>query len=127
MRISDWSSDVCSSDLGRGAVTATYDLVYGPAEQEPFLLGQGNRLRLVLAAKSGDTGRGDKQLDLIRLGIARLEISFTVDGEGWIDSFQHVPDLATPHIGLFCHPGPIKIFEIGRAPVCTPVTNAHLV
>src|SRR3546814_9123635 len=34
-------------NTGRGAVTATYDLVYGPAEQEPFLLGQGNRLRLV--------------------------------------------------------------------------------
>src|SRR3546814_7972564 len=76
-------------NTGRGAVTATYDLVYGPAEQEPFLLGQGNWLRLVLAAKSGDTGRGDKQLDRIRLGIARLEISFTVDGEGWIDSFQN--------------------------------------
>src|SRR3546814_14192165 len=34
-------------NTGRGAVTATYDLVYGPAEQAPFLLGQGNRLRLV--------------------------------------------------------------------------------
>src|SRR3546814_20384627 len=27
MRISDWSSDVCSSDLGNSAMTDTYDLI----------------------------------------------------------------------------------------------------
>src|SRR3546814_11930578 len=43
MRISDWSSDVCSSDLGTGKLLARYAYAGGPsviADRYPFIVGQ---------------------------------------------------------------------------------------
>src|SRR3546814_14041873 len=38
MRISDWSSDVCSSDLFRIAVAETYDVIVEPATEEAYTI-----------------------------------------------------------------------------------------
>src|SRR3546814_5760219 len=41
MRISDWSSDVCSSDLKPGAAAAPRDYGFGPRRDRPRLEGHG--------------------------------------------------------------------------------------
>src|SRR3546814_7855582 len=70
MRISDWSSDVCSSDLADGEVAFVVDLTYAgifglrnvPQEHiQPFLLGEAPRIlfpfaRRVLADAVRDGG-----------------------------------------------------------------------
>src|SRR3546814_4765871 len=81
MRISDWSSDVCSSDLSKSATPAKLDLVLEPDDAQrlvnlcgPFdahlrqielrlgieIRNRGNRFQLVGARK--DIGRGEAVL-----------------------------------------------------------------
>src|SRR3546814_4393605 len=45
MRISDWSSDLCSYDLARGLVQIT-NLCIGVGEDDPLLFGIGKPLRV---------------------------------------------------------------------------------
>src|SRR3546814_952843 len=106
MRISDWSSDVCSSDLGAGSMKF----------QKILWLSFGVVTAGSLAACSG-VGNGSKP--------DHLEISQT-QGLLGINSNK----------SFVCFPEPLTlsiVFDngryerIGRAQVCTPVTNSHLV
>src|SRR3546814_5067332 len=110
MRISDWSSDVCSSDL----LTAVYDValdVMGDIVNGGQLVRGG--------AACGGLGGGLKAHEVIidladilvgQIGDGRLGI-----GKGCCD--RRIIIVAAAGI----------THKIGRAHVCTQVTNAHLV
>src|SRR3546814_11207118 len=62
MRISDWSSDVCSSDLRNGYATVTYTAGYAPEEVpvalvQAMLLLIGHSFSNREAVSVGNTGR----------------------------------------------------------------------
>src|SRR3546814_3351189 len=103
MRISDWSSDVCSSDLFR---LATFALpVYSAIGAGLFVHAQGYATAAMLLA-GFTTGlivylTGQAVFVSVRSPLLRFLVAL-----------------------LFAVPAG---FEIGRAHVCTPVTNAHLV
>src|SRR3546814_9828529 len=116
MRISDWSSDVCSSDLAHPH-GMMLELFHGPTSAfkdvgARFLAACLRRLPrrdarplTILVATSGDTGAAVAAAFHRQPGI-RVVILY--------------PD------GLVS-PRQAHQLQIGRAHVCTPVTNAHLV
>src|SRR3546814_6448959 len=94
MRISDWSSDVCSSDLSFAA--GCTDVKEGLEKADDTLSGT------LLGAEGAQTGdSGEAPLTETDLATSLYESCLKLKSEG--------KD------------------EIGRAHVCTPVTNAHLV
>src|SRR3546814_6040995 len=99
MRISDWSSDVCSSDLhaaGRGAV---------PVDA------------LALAPIGGRC----------HVGLPFDDVADVAEQPGIENGVDRRAVVAGAVVQAL-HPGvPGRWIEIGRAHVCTPVTNAHLV
>src|SRR3546814_5633039 len=100
MRISDGSSDVCSSDLGRG-MSGMIDL------------GRGSLV--------------DRAVDAVRdyIRFHDLKVGDTLPGEG---SFATELGVSRPVMReAFGALTALRLVEIGRAHVCTPVTNAHLV
>src|SRR3546814_2358053 len=92
MRISDWSSDVCSSDLRDRLV----EQALGGGHRH-----QGRDLRA--AARLAEDG------DITGIAAEGRDVA--------LDPSQRGDQVELPHIAT----------EIGRAHVCTPVTNAHLV
>src|SRR3546814_2072008 len=110
MRISDWSSDVCSSDLS--LTPADTAPVLAALEEDPFAGNIATRLsgrypgcattaalRTLTLSRGSDAEAREKVVGLLKqkeAALARLR--------------KH-----------------LRIREIGRAHVCTPVTNAHLV
>src|SRR3546814_8477249 len=86
MRISDWSSDVCSSDLAR---------------KDDVFRRHARRERAFELAPRNDVGA----IALPRQHAEHAEIGVALDREGDV----------------------LARNKIGRAHVCTPVTNAHLV
>src|SRR3546814_8121459 len=97
MRISDWSSDVCSSDLFRKK----------PGRKQ---MGAGERRR-----------RKPEELRSHRwFGVDDLR-SFGHRSRSYQIGFAREDFAGKPVIGI------INTWKIGRAHVCTPVTNAHLV
>src|SRR3546814_4427466 len=66
MRISDWSSDVCSSDLGQ--VGEAGAVQHGPVAQGDFL----RRLGIETRAEALCRGAAEAQRATIRSGCARL-------------------------------------------------------
>src|SRR3546814_3657072 len=105
MRISDWSSDVCSSDL-----PGFYD---GVAETPEALKAQWRGLGLDDTAFLAEIGlslpAGERGRDLLE----RIWARPTCDVNGiW---------------GGYTGEGSKTVIQIGRAHVCTPVTNAQLV
>src|SRR3546814_5608447 len=99
MRISDWSSDVCSSDLWSASGSLAYDTRVGGLTLRPMVAVDYFKLKEDGYQETG----GGEALDLTVL--SRDSDALAVSG--------------TMTLGLE--------FEIGRAHVCTPVTNAHLV
>src|SRR3546814_5253922 len=108
MRISDWSSDVCSSDLPRRAGGAAR-LARGRGE------GRGAHGRRAGAAVMIRRSASDIDGEAAR-HVARM------DRDDWSDAQER--DLQDWLARDPRHPGAL---QIGRAHVCTPVTNAHLV
>src|SRR3546814_8973484 len=114
MRISDWSSDVCSSDLSLrvldGAV-ACFDGVAGVEPQSETVWRQAEKYhvpRMCFVNKLDRTGANfERCVDMIkdRLGARPLILYLPIG-------------LDSDFVGLI---------ESGRAHVCTPVTNAHIV
>src|SRR3546814_3079072 len=94
MRISDWSSDVCSSDLaGEARVPVARDDL-APDDRDR----RGTKLRV---ERLGQLERGQRLFDV---------------------------DMRAHRDGMNAGVGaPGAEHQIGRAHVCTPVTNAHLV
>src|SRR3546814_4994483 len=113
MRISDWSSDVCSSDLRRRSAEARHvrvlsrlrraDAARDPVQRHLLAEAEGPSpvLRLRHAGRPQWPGH---ELQVPRSG----------------DAVAQAPDL---HPGL--ERGGRWRAQIGRANVCTPVTNAH--
>src|SRR3546814_6651086 len=123
MRISDWSSDVCSSDL------RTVDYLIGTMIELPraalkageiaevgefFSFGTNDLTQTTIGISRDDAGRFLTQY--VDKGIFPRDPFVSLDIEG-------VGEL----IELDAERGRAARSEIGRAHVGTPVTNAHLV
>src|SRR3546814_5234630 len=100
MRISDWSSDGCSSDLTNSGIHALKQWCLAPA----FGCDARRALRRVVAL-------GPR--------IHALLVVFSVPYHCIMALRHRVLDFLGVRLCALC--------EIGRAHVCTPVTNAHLV
>src|SRR3546814_5322963 len=125
MRISDWSSDVCSSDLCPAWIRTTID---GVRVRSLAVRRRGNKARDLgggFPRVKGTIGRAARRL-LRRMCDACCRIPFddchrpfkVVLSSNELGS----ADPARGRGSLDAARG-----EIGRAHVCTPVTNAHLV
>src|SRR3546814_5144145 len=119
MRISDWSSDVCSSDLGAyGFVVAVFqwgwlgDLTgIEPAPIEPFIP------MMMFAIVFG------LSMDYEVFLLSRIKEEYERSG----DPRNSVADGLAATARVISAAAAIMVVGIGRAHVCTPVTNAHLV
>src|SRR3546814_7586438 len=109
MLISDWSSDVCSSDLTKiySHVGWTGEFVYLPFDKK--VLKQGKNLLAIHVANTA----GGAWLDA---GIVNEPVR---EGKPVLEARQQSVRVGATQT--------VYEFEIGRAHVCTPVTNAHLV
>src|SRR3546814_6326416 len=110
MRISDWSSDVCSSDLAAGALQMAANRVAAVAQvHRNFYADEAEEVTVVgfLRRLCADLSR-----------ILDREIEVRGD-EG------AVPSILVQPIGLITNE--FVIYEIGSEHVCAPVTNAQLV
>src|SRR3546814_3768342 len=76
MRISDWSSDVCSSDLGSGVYVRPYVRLTGRAVSGPGLV-KGRRMDALLGLELLDAARGTL------LGRAERDGDWTLASRGW--------------------------------------------
>src|SRR3546814_5455853 len=115
MRISDWSSDVCSSDLaiGEGEAAGLCDQVNCPRVD---VLRRGGFQR-------GEV-EGFQQLQNLQDGdAARSRRRHAADDPGTVRQAERLAAL-----GLIAAPVEVaeQAGEIGRADVWTPVTNANL-
>src|SRR3546814_5956354 len=117
MRISDWSSDVCSSDLALPAATAP--VATAPAATDPEVPAVDLERAALQAAEASlsPEQRREIQRDLRALGHygGAIDGSFGPGTRTAIESYQKVAGLDATG------------YQIGRAHVRTPITNAHLV
>src|SRR3546814_1982206 len=121
MRISDWSSDVFSSDLLKAGGGALVAVITAAVEKVP------SRDICSAAPKAA--------IEMLFRGVALEEGRFGIRancvGPGFIDAGLGHELLSKPGLEDFTEGLrkmlPLKRFEIGRAHVRTPVTNAHLV
>src|SRR3546814_8999852 len=122
MRISDWSSDVCSSDLLIIMAIFVEDIphrrAFGPAAlvvlPHPFI-------GAVVEIKEFQI------LELARRGAEQLlaQLDERVHRPADVEEQQQLDRVAPLRAHADVEPALPR--EIGRAHVCTPVTNAHLV
>src|SRR3546814_10812399 len=103
MRISDWSSDVCSSDLVRYAATGSVE----PAKQ---------------GRPRGSGKLGPYRQAIVDKVKAKPDITMP-DLAVWLEA-RHGVSVDPSNLSKFLGK---EGFKIGRAHVWTPVTNAHLV
>src|SRR3546814_17429524 len=120
MRISDWSSDVCSSDLLN--IGGGFGIPYFPKD-EPLALAQvGERLAPLVEEVSARQPAAEVVVELGRyiVGEAGLYVSRVVDGKESRGLVFLVTDGAMPH--QLAHPGtfgPVTIVNATwRARVC---------
>src|SRR3546814_10113690 len=117
MRISDWSSDVCSSDLHDGFARNAErerDARLGRDDPETDL---ADLFRHGAKPLFGEVARDHRAED-------RLEAGFQLLRQGG-DLLRHIIDAVDRRRGELAED--VEIEEIGRALVLTPVPNAHLV
>src|SRR3546814_5096034 len=109
MRISDWSSDVCSSDLSFGGIRAVDGVSFDVAKGEVFTIigpnGAGKTTVFNLISRIYDPTEGRLMFD--GADITALA-PHRIAGLGTARTFQNIA-------------------QIGRAPVCTTDTNEHIV
>src|SRR3546814_10641952 len=133
MRISDWSSDVCSSDLTNAAhIEARLREIDGLLQQQSGLAGQLTeglsagleQLSARFAALENDGGARNQRLgdaiSALTQEAERMEhalASGNVAADGLISREEALL--------LALDSGARE--QIGRAHVCTPITNAHIV
>src|SRR3546814_5118115 len=111
MRISDWSSDVCSSDLRRGENISASDI-------ETTLGRLAGVAQVAAYAVPSDIPGGE---DEIMLSIVREPGATLQPAESLVHARLHMPRFAQPRYLAFVED------QIGRAHVRTPVTHAHIV
>src|SRR3546814_10257214 len=104
MRISDWSSDVCSSDLAEVALGIGIARCNRPLEQAPTLC------RIAL-----------QHIAALEIGGAQGLSCMQIAG---LDSALK-PDAPPHRIAWAALAAPVDLAEIGRAHVRTPGTHAH--
>src|SRR3546814_3276104 len=106
MRISDWSSDVCSSNLNACKILEPFDLGGGQGRAF-FAVDQAQRAkdRAIISSQRHPGIETDMRIP----GGARIALKARIGR----------------HVGG--HDGPARGTESGRAHVWTPVTNANLV
>src|SRR3546814_3670006 len=130
MRISDWSSDVCSSDLC-GLYPGDHA---GPGARRADDTRQGRREgSLGDPQVEGTLSTLARQSDREALGLYRGRLCLLPVGvpclrTAWLrihSATRREEYGARLHACAFGQPR--TVVEIGRAHVCTPVTNAHLV
>src|SRR3546814_3597234 len=113
MRISDWSSDVCSSDLNAGHYTGRGQNDFAAFRDRDFFdrrdFDDGHMLSSMIALGNSQLRRC-RPYAALRFGIEFAACSSCSSPRGTMSTGAAG---ASP--------------EIGRAHVCTPVTNAHLV
>src|SRR3546814_1146159 len=110
MRISDWSSDVCSSDLELDA--------YGAARDQRFAVERAKQEGAPLADDMGEPATFDDIIANSPPAHAYDDWTNTVVskvGNIRVDKLESPQDIGQ------------ALKKSGRANVCTPVTNAHLV
>src|SRR3546814_2462465 len=116
MRISDWSSDVCSSDLLR-RVSCGDDRQTNEGDREPAAFRYEAQYALARLQLSGLQQTIEQQIERGRANIAFL-------GEiGEPTRLRNFPVIG--HHLIHHEPEMLRRGEIGRTPVCTPVTNAQ--
>src|SRR3546814_2479228 len=117
MRISDWSSDVCSSDLSRLALAI---IAKAPCFEDRGCANTGKRRVQIGPVVDAGPGRGTAAQTadeaLFRLPI----LSDFQRLHRWMHSCPLVQCRERGMNNIFK-----LVSEIGRAYVCTPVTNAH--
>src|SRR3546814_8742332 len=112
MRISDWSSDVCSSDLPEMQEGRECVFMFVPDGQDPDSWVQEVGTETFRTAIN----------DAASLTQFLLESLIKQVNLGSLEGRARLIALARPHVDKL----PAGA-QIGRATVCTPVTNAHLV
>src|SRR3546814_1926908 len=113
MRISDWSSDVCSSDLARYAEKAPFAL-----KQRKFRASPPQGFSATVALTTDDPGFWTS------LAVSCVfSWPFSMEAESCATS----PQLARHSVCILARFSFALAIEIGRAHVRTPVTNAQLV
>src|SRR3546814_16629266 len=118
MRISDWSSDVCSSDLGRALAltateTGTANAIHGHGRRRPWaVIGDGGRssLRMRYDFPAGEEGWPFAYTADQTVGIAEEALSVTLAVEN--RSAAEIP------VGLGTHP------SLPRTPAMGPWFSA---
>src|SRR3546814_8238400 len=123
MRISDWSSDVCSSDLALAPSGAAAANSLGISTQVPA------RVSYATSGRTRTAKAGGRSVTLKHSRVPVLDAPESVNaivqalahlGKGNIDA-----DVIGRFAARLDDAGTRA--QIGRAHVCTPVTNAHLV
>src|SRR3546814_6253392 len=118
MRISDWSSDVCSSDLLQ-YLADRLDPV-----QVPVLIDIG----VYFFSSRSSAAWAKKALAVFRISLARRNSRFSLSNALMRSRSSVVTPGRTPRsTSVTLIQSRSVVGEIGRAHVCTPVTNQHLV
>src|SRR3546814_9588950 len=108
MRISDWSSDVCSSDLDR--------LTHSSTDRAYWRVRFGAEIRSRRARLAGESVRHRLDVCLPRLS----------PRQGVDQGLRFGKQFRFRQVQIERLAARLGRVEIGRAHVCTPVTNAHL-
>src|SRR3546814_7102579 len=130
MRISDWSSDVCSSDLARVPLPLLRGIIDGDYREPPRSTGQ-LRLELVvlpLLQHRPRQWRVDADPAQPGIGLVRTDDAITAGlaAECVLDLDRRAEEhRAGVRRRRLAHAQRRQALEIGRAHVCTPATNAQ--
>src|SRR3546814_10379279 len=109
MRISDWSSDVCSSDLLYVKALLDHELVFG--------LGPAGTGKTYLAVAVAAAMLKARRVDRIILSRPAVEAG---------ERLGFLPGDMKEKVDPYRRPLDDALYDkIGRATVCTPVPNAH--
>src|SRR3546814_8669058 len=122
MRISDWSSDVCSSDLMDALAEAFAEQEWGSDDAEALVDRAIERFKADPAASEL---AGQRDLIARCFSASSVEAILAALDEAGDDWAAKVAAIVRKQ-----SPTSLKVTfaqQIGRAHVCTPVTNAHLV
>src|SRR3546814_11369982 len=104
MRISDWSSDVCSSDLGQVVARLRHHLCRGPAPLRLVAVG----VRAAIPERDGEARRRPHRRPVAGdLDRTEVELAQPALGQRLPQRSIRLPALALPYIGPGAPPGTV--------------------